>query len=167
MTKREALEKCMDQWQRIHTELIKMDAAAADGELFQIPTLNQLKRKALRDAGVSDGDYPLNACYLCEYVHTQHPTPHTEPLACEYCPLKGYAWEQCEMDGAYLACNDAYDEERFGDAADYALEISNACERALEAPISHSVTTTMKNISKMQPAMRLKLVMRVNAPWRI
>ena len=136
MTKREALEKCMDQWQRIRTELIKMDAAAADGEQFQIPTFSMLKRKVLRSMTVSDDDYPLNSCYLCDYVQTTHPTPYNEPLACEYCPLKGYAWEQCEMDGSYLACNDAYDAALdgncFGDAADYALEIIEACERALE-----------------------------------
>ena len=132
MTKREALEKCMDQWQRIHTELSKMEAAAADGELFQILAFNIFKRRILRNANVSDDDYPSNACYLCEYVQTWHPTLYTMSLACEYCPLKGYAWEQCEMDGSYLACNDAYDEECFGDAADYALEICVACERALE-----------------------------------
>ena len=132
MTKREALEKCMDQWQWIHTELSKMEAAAADGEPFQIPTFNTLKCRALRNAGVSDNDYPLNSCYLCEYVQRRHSTPYNEPLACEYCPLKGYAWEQCETDGPYLACADAYDEYCFGDAADYAQEIIDACERALE-----------------------------------
>lgn len=104
MTKREALEKCMDQWQRIHNELVKMEAAAEDGELFQIPTFSMLKRKVLRHAGVPTEDQPRNACYLCEYVETWHPTPRKEPLACEYCPLKGYAWEQCETDGFYLAC---------------------------------------------------------------
>lgn len=135
MTKREALEKCMDQWQRIHTELIKMDAAAVDGEQFHIPTFSMLKRRVLRNAGVSgvsDDDYPLNGCYLCEYVQTQHPTPYTEPQACEYCPLKGYAWEQCETDGSYLACEDEYDDKWFGYAADHAQEIIEACERALE-----------------------------------
>ena len=132
MTKREALDKCMDQWQWIHTELIKMDAAAADGEQFQIPTFSMLKRKVLRHAGVSDDDFPLNLCYMCEYVDIEHPMPYTKPLACEYCPLKGYAWEQCETDGSYRACEDAYDAEYFGYATDYALEIIEACERALE-----------------------------------
>ena len=132
MTKREALEKCMDQWQRIHAELYKMDAAAADGEQFQIPSFSMLKRKILRSMGVSDDDYPINSCYMCEYVETVYPVPASTPIQCEYCLLKGYVWEQCEMDGSYLACNDAYDEERFGDAADYALEIIEACERALE-----------------------------------
>lgn len=132
MTKREALEKCMDQWQLIHTELSRTDAAAADSERFRTLTLNALKRKVLRSAGVSDDDYPLNSCYMCEYVQRQHPAPRREPLACEYCPLRGYAWEQCETDGSYLACVDAYDEDCFGDAADYALEIIEACERALE-----------------------------------
>ncbi len=132
MIKREALEKCMDQWQRIHTELSKMEAAAADGEQFQILAFSMFKRRVLRNAGVSDNDYPLNSCYLCEYVQTWHPTPYTKPLACEYCPLTGYAWEQCETDGSYLACEDAYDKEYLGVAADYALEIIDACERALE-----------------------------------
>ena len=132
MTKRKALEKCMDQWQRIHTELSKMDAAATDGEQFYIPTFSMLKRKVLRSTGVSDGDYPLNSCYLCKYVGIEHPTPRTKPLACEYCPLKGYAWEQCETDGSYSECEDAYYAKCFGDAADYALEIIDACERALE-----------------------------------
>ena len=132
MTKREALEKCMDQWQRIHTELIKMEAAATARELFYTPTFSMLKRIVLRHAGVPDYGYPVNACYLCEYVQTQHPTPRREPLACEYCPLKGYAWEQCDMDGSYLACEDEYDAEFFSEAADYALEIIDACERALE-----------------------------------
>ena len=132
MTKREALEKCMDQWQRIHNELSKMDAAAADGKQFYIPTFSMLKRKVLRSTGVSDGDFPPNACYMCKYVDIEHPMPRTKPLACEYCPLKGYAWEQCETDGPYLACCNKYDEECFRDAADYALEIIEACERALE-----------------------------------
>ena len=132
MTKREALKKCMDQWQRIHTELSKMEAAAEDGELFRLPTFSMLKREILRNAGVSGDDHPINWCYLCGYVETAYPTPVHVPIACEYCPLKGYAWEQCEADGPYLACNDAYDEECFGVAADYALEIIDACERALE-----------------------------------
>ena len=133
MTKREALEKCMDQWQRIHNELVKMSSAT----LVIVPTLNQLKRKALREAGVSDSGYPLNACYLCEYVQTQHPTQHPtprrEPLACEYCPLKGYAWDQCEDKGSsYTDFCEAYDSDHFEVAADYALKIIAACERALE-----------------------------------
>ena len=131
MTKREALEKCMDQWQRIHTELSKMDAAAEDGELFRLPTFSMLKREILRNAGVSDDAYPINSCYMCEYVETAYPTPVHVPIACEHCLLKGYAWEQCEADGPYGACEDAYIAECFGDAADYALEIIDACERAL------------------------------------
>lgn len=132
MTKREALEKCMDQWQRIHTELYKMDAAAADGEQFHIFTFSAFKRRVLRSMGVPTEDQPRNACYLCEYVQTKHPTPRTGLLACEYCPLKDYVWEQCETDGPYLACENEYDEECFEDAAEYALEICVACERALE-----------------------------------
>ena len=130
MMKREALEKCMDQWQWIHTELIKMEAAAKDGKRFRYFTFSMLKRKVLRHAGVSDDDHPINSCYLCDYVETTY--PYTELLACEHCPLAGYAWEQCEMDGPYLACTDAYDEERFDDAVDYAREICVLCERALE-----------------------------------
>lgn len=126
MTKREALEKCMDQWQWIHTELIKMDAAATDGELFQIPMFNALKRQALQTMAVSIEDHPLNGCYLCEYTLVDGAPD------CLVCPLKGYAWEQCETDGAYLACENAYDEECFGEAADYAQEILDACDRALE-----------------------------------
>ena len=132
MMKREALKKCMDQWQQIHTELYKMDVAAEDDELFQIPPFSTFKHKVLRNAGVSDDAHPINSCYLCEYVQTQHPMSYTEPLACEHCPLKEYAWEQCEADGPYLACEDAYILECFGDAAEYAQEIIEACERALE-----------------------------------
>ena len=133
MTKREALEKCMDQWQRIRTELSKMDAAAADGELFQYLAFSMLKRKVLRSMDVSDDDYPLNSCYMCEYVQTWHSTPYTEPMACEYCPLKGYAWGQCEdITSPYALFEEAIEEECFGDAADYAQEIIEACERALE-----------------------------------
>ena len=126
MMKREALEKCMDQWQRIRTELIKMDAAAADGELFQIPTFSMLNRRVLKTMGVPTEDQPLNECYLCAYTLVDNAPD------CLVCPLKGYAWEQCETDGPYLACCNDYDEECFGDAADYALEIIEACERALE-----------------------------------
>ena len=132
MTKREALEKCMDQWQWIHTELSRMEAAADDGEPIQLLAFNIFKRRVLRNAGVPTEDQPLNSCYLCEYVQTKHPTPHLDPIACEYCPLKGYAWEQCEMDGSYLACANEYDAEFFDDAAEYAQEIIDACERALE-----------------------------------
>lgn len=126
MTKREALERCMIQWTKIHHELVKMEAAAIDGELFQIPAFNMLKRKVLKTMGVPTEDQPLNECYLCEYTLVDGAPD------CLVCPLKGYAWEQCEMDGSYLACNDAYDEECFGDAAEYAQEIIEACERALE-----------------------------------
>ena len=131
MTKREALERCMAQWQQIQIELYKMEAAADDDELYQVPNMIQLKRKVLREADVSDGDWPLNICYMCEYVETAYPTPVHVPIACEHCLLKGYAWEQCEADGPYGACEDAYIAECFGDAADYALEIIDACERAL------------------------------------
>ena len=126
MTKREALEKCMDQWQWIHAELYKMDAAAADGELFQIPAFNMLKRRVLRNMDVSEDSHPTNSCYLCEYTLVDGAPD------CLVCPLKGYAWEQCETDGSYLACENEYEGECFGDAADYALEICVACERALE-----------------------------------
>ena len=132
MMKREALERCLIQWTKIYHELIKMEAAAEDDELDEVPGFGLFKRIVLRNAGVSKDSHPINSCYLCEYVQTEHPTPATEPIACEYCPLKGYAWEQCEMDGPYLACENAYDDKWFGEAADYAQEILNACERALE-----------------------------------
>ena len=132
MMEREALEKCLIQWTKLYHELVKMDAMQRDGELFQIPTFSMLKRKVLRSMGVSDDDYPIHSCYLCEYALAKHPTQYIEPLTCEYCPLKGYAWEQCETDGSYLACEDAYDVECFGDAADYAQEIIDACDAALE-----------------------------------
>ena len=132
MTKREALERCMIQWTKIYHELVRMEAAATDGELFQIPVFSVFKREVLRSMGVSEDDRPINSCYICEYVETNYPTPYNALLACEYCPLKGYAWEQCETDGPYLACENAYDDEWFGDAADCAQEIIDACDRALE-----------------------------------
>lgn len=129
MTKREALEKCMDQWQRIHNELVKMSTAT----LVIVPTLNQLKSKVLRDAGVSENSHPINLCYMCEYVETAYPAPVGKPIQCEYCPLKGYAWEQCEdKDSFYTDFCKAYDSDHFEVAADYALKIIAACERALE-----------------------------------
>ena len=127
MTKREALEKCRAHWQRIYNELVKMEAAAEDDELSQIPVFSMFKYKVLKSMGVSDGDRPIHSCYLCDYVETKYAA-----IACEYCPLKGYAWEQCETDGPYLACENAYDDEWFGDAADCAQEIIDACNRALE-----------------------------------
>ena len=132
MTKREALEKCMDQWRLIYNELRRMEVAAEDGEVYQVPTMNPLKRGALYEAGVSDDDFPLNACYMCEYVQTTYPTAYNEPMACEFCPLKGYAWEQCETDGPYIGCDNALDAECFVEASDCASEIIRACERALE-----------------------------------
>ena len=126
MTKRKALERCMVQWTKIYHELIKMDAMQRDGELFQIPLFSLFKRKALEAAGVPTKDHPINSCYMCEYTLVDGASD------CLVCLLKGYAWEQCETDGPYLACYDAYDEERFGDAADYAQEIIDACDAALE-----------------------------------
>ena len=126
MMKREALEKCMDQWQQIQIELYKMEAAQRDGELFQIPSFNVIKHRALKTIGVPVEDYPINGCYLCEYTLVDG-VPD-----CLVCPLKGYAWEQCETDGSYLACENAYDDEWFGDAADCAQDIIDACDRALE-----------------------------------
>ena len=123
--KREALEKCMAQWQRIHTELYKMEAAT-DGELFQIPAFSMLKRRVLETMDVPVEDQPINRCYLCEYTLVDGAPD------CWVCPLKGYAWKQCETDGPYLACEYAYDAEDFGEAADYAQEILDACGRALE-----------------------------------
>ena len=132
MMKREALERCIAQWQQIQIELYKMEAAAIDDELDAVPVFSMLKRKVLRNAGVSEDNRPMNSCYLCEYVETEHPAPATESLACEYCPLNGYAWEQCAMDGPYFTCVDAYDEGWFGDAADCAQKIIAACDAALE-----------------------------------
>lgn len=126
MMKREALEKCMIQWTKLYHELIKMEAAAEDDELYQIPTLSMLKRRVLKTMGVSDDDYLISGCYLCEYTLADGVSD------CLVCPLKGYAWEQCETDGPYLACDNAYDAEDFGEAADYAQEILDACNRALE-----------------------------------
>ena len=132
MMKREALERCLIQWTKIYHELVKMEAAQRDGELFQIPPFHILKHKALTTMGVSEDNHPIHSCYLCEYVQTTGPAQYIDPKACECCPLKGYAWEQCETDGSYLACSNEYEDECFGDAADYALEICVACERALE-----------------------------------
>ena len=126
MTKREALEKCLIQWQQMQIELYKMEAAQRDGELFQIPPFSQAKRKALEAAGVPTKDHPINSCYMCEYTLVD------DVPDCLVCPLKGYAWKQCETDGPYLACEYAYDAECFGEAADYAQEILDACGRALE-----------------------------------
>ena len=126
MMKREALEQCMVQWTKIYHELAKMEAAATDGELFQIPHFGLIKRKALQTMGVSTEDYPRHLCYLCEYTLVD------DVADCLVCPLKGYAWKLCETDGAYLACETAYDEECFGEAAEYAQEIIDACNTALE-----------------------------------
>ena len=126
MTKREALERCLIQWTKIYHELVKMEAAQRDGELFQIPSFNVIKHRALKTMGVPVEDYPISGCYLCEYTLVDGVSD------CLVCPLKGYAWEQCETDGPYLACYNAYDEECFGEAADYAQEILDACDRALE-----------------------------------
>ena len=126
MMKREALEKCLIQWTKLYHELIKMDAAQRDGELFQIPSFNVIKHRVLKTMGVPVEDYPISGCYLCEYTLVDGVSD------CLVCPLKGYAWEQCETDGPYLACYNAYDEECFGEAADYAQEILDACDRALE-----------------------------------
>lgn len=126
MMKREALERCLIQWTKIYHELVKMEAAQRDGELFQIPSFNVIKRRALKTMGVSEDNHPIHSCYLCEYTLVDGAPD------CLVCPLKGYAWKQCETDGPYLACEDAYDVEYFDGAADYALEICVACERALE-----------------------------------
>ena len=125
MMKREALERCMAQWQQIQIELYKMEAAQHDGELFQIPLFSQAKRNALEAAGVPTKDHPINSCYMCEYTLVD------DVPDCLVCPLKGYAWKQCETDGPYLACEYAYDAEDFGEAADYAQEIIDACDEAL------------------------------------
>ena len=126
MMRREALERCMAQWQQIQFELYKMEAAQRDGELFQIPSFSVIKHRALRTMGVPVEDYPISGCYLCEYTLVD------DVPDCLVCPLKGYAWEQCETDGPYFACYNAYDEECFGEAAEYAQEILDACDRALE-----------------------------------
>ena len=126
MTKREALEKCRAHWQQLYHELVKMEAAAEDDELYQIPTFSMLKCRVLETMGVSDDDYPISGCYLCEYTLVDGVSD------CLVCPLKGYAWEQCEADGPYLACENAYDAEDFGEAADCAQKILDACDRALE-----------------------------------
>lgn len=126
MTKREALERCMAQWQQIQIELYKMEVAAIDGELDVVPPFSLIKRKALQIMGIPVEDYPISLCYLCEYTLVDGVSD------CLVCPLKGYAWEQCETDGPYLACENAYDDGWYDDAADYAQEILDACDRALE-----------------------------------
>ena len=119
MMKREALKRCRDQWQQIYDELVRMDAAQRDDELFQKPTFNMLKRRVLETMGIPTEDHPINSCYLCEYALVDGVSD---------------VWEQCEPDGSYgsyFACEDAYDDECFGDAADYAQEIIDACDEAL------------------------------------
>lgn len=126
MMKREALERCLMQWTEIYHTLVKMEAAQHDGELDAVPPFSTLKHKALKTMGIPVADYPINECYLCEYTLVDG-VPD-----CLVCPLKGYAWELCETDGAYLACETAYDEEWYDEAADYAQEIIDACDAALE-----------------------------------
>ena len=91
MMKREALERCMAQWQQIQIELYKMEVAAEDDELDAVPPFSTLKHKALKTMGVPVKDYPISGCYMCEYTLVDGVSD------CLVCPLKGYAWEQCEV----------------------------------------------------------------------
>lgn len=126
MMKREALERCMAQWTKIYHMLVKMEAAAEDDELDAVLPFSILKRRVLYTMGVPTEDHPISSCYLCEYTLVDGVSD------CWVCPLKGYAWEQCSTDGPYIACENAYDEEWYGEAAECAQEIIDACARALE-----------------------------------
>ena len=127
MMKREALEKCLKQWQWLQNELELLHVAQEDGEVFQPVTLNRLKLKYFKHAGIDVDDTPLGLCYLCEYAKVDGISD------CLVCPLKGYAWAyQCEaLDSPYIKCEECVDADYFDIAAKHAAEIVEAAKRAL------------------------------------
>lgn len=134
MTKREALEKCKDQWQHIHAQLENYAVMAeSPGVRIEIG-MYTLKQDYFRDEETPPCDIPVNRCFLCQYVmDTTHTKPCSFGLKCSKCPLAGYAWSQCQddPDSLYRLCGDAIERYDYKEAAKHAQTIVEACARAI------------------------------------
>lgn len=134
MMKREALEKCKDQWLHIAAQLENYAAMAESPGIHIDISMYGLKQNYFSDEETPPCDTPVNRCFLCQYVmDTTHRTPYSFGLKCSECPLVRYAWSQCEDDpnSPYKMCKDAIARYDYKDAAKYAQAIVEACDQAL------------------------------------
>ena len=117
MDKREALIKCRDHWEWI-------------AENSDRGTPDQIKGLYFQEHGIEE--HPDSGCYCCEYNNQMGMSEN-----CSHCPLAGYVWKR-----RFLACIHPSTDymgwvravfNRDGEVANYyALEIADACKRALE-----------------------------------
>ena len=132
LTKREALEKCKDQWQHIHAQLENYAVMTeSPGVRIEIGMYG-FKQNYFHDKETPPCDTPVNLCFLCQYeMDTTHTKPCSFGLKCSECPLAGYAWSQCEVDpnSSYTLCRDAINDEYYEEAAKHAQAIAAACDR--------------------------------------
>lgn len=124
MTKREALKKCRSQWIWMMSAAEYADIRREDGAVDQCLTLRKLKHQYIKSLVILV--LPLSGCYLCEYSMVDG-VPD-----CLTCPLKGYAWDQCEdITSPYVLFEEAIEDEMYDQAAEYAERIIGACDEAL------------------------------------
>ena len=126
MMKREALKKCRAQWIWMMSAAEYADVKQEDGAADQCLTLHKLKRQYFESLDIAYANQPLNGCYLCEYSMVDGVAD------CLTCPLKGYAWGQCEdITSPYALFEEAIENEMYDQAAEYAEWIIDACDEAL------------------------------------
>ena len=126
MMKREALKKCRAQWIWMMSAAEYADVKQEDGAVNQCLTLHKLKRQYFESLDIAYANQPLNGCYLCEYSLVDGVAD------CLTCSLKGYAWGQCEdITSPYALFEEAIENEMYGQAAEYAEWIIDACDEAL------------------------------------
>lgn len=75
LTKREALEKCIEQWQ------------------YLADTGTSYKEEYFKEKEISDKDWPYSLCYCCEYDQLMD-RKDAMSEECDNCPLMGYAWDK-------------------------------------------------------------------------
>ena len=124
MMKREALKKCRSQWIWMMSAAEYADIRQENGAVDQGLTLRKLKHQYFKSLDIID--QPLSGCYLCEYSMVDGAPD------CLTCPLKGYAWDQCEdITSPYVLFEEAIEDEMYDQAAEYAERIIDACDEAL------------------------------------
>ena len=130
MMEREALKKCRAQWIWMMSAAEYAAIKQEDGAVDQCLTIHKLKHQYFKSLGIAYTDRPLSGCYLCEYSLVDGVVDGV--FDCLTCPLKGYAWDQCEdTTSPYVLFEEAIENEMYDQAAEYAERITDACDEAL------------------------------------
>ena len=117
MTKKEALERCLDHWAFL------AETGAGD------------KWDYFKKLHTPDSEIPKNGCYLCEYVYNKQLIKGR--MDCKLCPLNDYAWELWKIQPPSECCPCETDPDsiynEWDDCGDYERDLKAAASKMVQA----------------------------------